>query len=142
MISLLLGVARDSRVAGLPPQAAGSRFVAADGERTVAGTWGGEHVRMEASEKGARFVFDCAEGTIDGPITLGSDGSFRAAGTLVRESHGPIRQGHEPRPEAATYSGSIQDDTMTLRVSLAASSQDVADYTLRRGEAGRVRRCQ
>jgi hypothetical protein len=34
------------------------------------GTWGGEHVFLEVSEKGADVEFDCARGQISQPIAL------------------------------------------------------------------------
>ena len=45
------------------------------------GTWGGPHIEMTVRPDGATIEMDCAHGAVDGPIKVGIDGRFRAAGT-------------------------------------------------------------
>src|SRR5437660_4586419 len=57
------------------------------------GNWGGNHVGLQATERGARLDFDCAHGAIDEPIALDEQGTFDSRGTYTREAPGPIREG-------------------------------------------------
>src|SRR6266581_6687653 len=86
----------------------------ADPRKAILGAWGGEHVLLEATQRGARLEFDCAHGSIDRRITLDSQGRFQVRGVFVREHHGPIRVGRELKSEPASYSGKVQGKNMTL----------------------------
>ncbi len=108
----------------------------------VAGQWGGDHIRLEADEHGARVELDCASGKIEKPIVPDGRGHFQVTGTFVQEHPGPIRVGHEPKEQPASYSGSIEGNTMTLRIVLTDSQDPVGVYTLEHGSPGRVRKCQ
>src|SRR6266404_4607647 len=49
--------------------------------RTVAvGDWGGRHIRLSVTERGATIEYDCANGTIEEPLLLGRDGRFDVRG--------------------------------------------------------------
>src|SRR5215510_14136951 len=77
--------------------------------------WGGDHVQMEVSAKSAALDFDCAHGAIDGALTPDSKGHFELKGTFTLEHAGPVREDtSQTRP--ATYSGTIDGDVMTLRI--------------------------
>ena len=39
-------------------------------ERIPTGVWGGQHIHIEVGEKSARIEYDCANGVIDGPLTV------------------------------------------------------------------------
>jgi hypothetical protein len=111
--------------------------------RTLAhGTWGGAHVSLDVSEKGATLEFDCARGSIEGPIRLDSRGRFDVKGLLLSESRGHVRVGHEPKPEAARYSGVVGGKKLKLWVKLSGSDQHVGAYSLVKGEQGKVRKCR
>ncbi|HEX4441645.1 MAG TPA: hypothetical protein VH854_16340 [Thermoanaerobaculia bacterium] len=108
------------------------------GRRLDPGNWGGVHVGLEVTASGARLEFDCAHGTIDGPIVLDADGSFEARGTQTREGPGPTRQGQDDSAPG-TYSGSVKGDQLTLRVT--AGGQDAGTFTLTRGRVPRLFKC-
>jgi hypothetical protein len=110
-------------------------------QRLSTGTWGGAHIRIDVQPRSATIEYDCANGTIDGPFTIDSKGSFSWRGTFNREHGGPIRIDEKPNSRPAIYSGSIKGDTMTLTVKLADSKQVLATFTLQRGSEGRVRKC-
>ncbi|MEO8680342.1 MAG: hypothetical protein ABI665_14925, partial [Vicinamibacterales bacterium] len=57
------------------------------------------------------------------------------------ERGGPTRDDTSPTA-SATYSGTINNDTMALRIVLAGSDQEVAHYVLVRGSTGNVRKCR
>ena len=105
-------------------------------------TWGGDHIRMETTERGAALEFDCAHGSVEVAIRVDERGRFSAAGTYVREGPGPIRVGFEPSPRPATYSGSVRDSTMILTVRTTDPDEAVGTYSLELGAPGRVRKCR
>ena len=110
--------------------------------KVALGIWGGDHVRMDVAEKGAELEFDCAHGSTDQPVSLDDQGRFEIKGVFVREHHGPIRVGREPKPEPALYTGKLQGTTMTLWVTLMGSNETIGTYSLVHGEQARVRKCR
>lgn len=114
----------------------------ASSARAAVGSWGGEHVRLEATASGGEIEFDCAHGALDEPIAPDVEGRFAAKGHYTREHPGPIRPGLEPRPEPATYAGRIDRNAMTLRVTVAGASEPVGTYALTLGGAAKVRKCR
>ena len=106
------------------------------------GTWGGEHVALEASDGGASLQFDCAHGSVPAPLSVGADGKFLLVGVFVKEHGGPIRIGEAADSQTANYSGKIQGKTMTLFVELTRDQQTVGPYTLELGNPGHVVRCR
>jgi hypothetical protein len=116
--------------------------VAAAPRKAALGAWGGEHVRLEVTRHGARLEFDCAHGSTDKPIALDGEGRFDVKGVFVREHHGPIRVGREPKSQPASYSGKVQGKNMTLWVTLTDSNEPVGTYSLTHGQEARVRKCR
>lgn len=114
----------------------------AEGGRVAEGLWGGRHVSMDVTEEGARLEFDCARGQIDAPFETDADGRFDLPGTYTRHGPGPIRVGKTPTARPARYSGRVEGSRMTLSVRLANSDKPLAEYTLTRGERGRVVKCR
>ena len=111
-------------------------------ERTLAtGTWGGEHVNMEATEDGAKLEFDCAHGTISGRLVVSENGTVSLKGRYVREHGGPIRQDEDQSGQPATYTGTTDGKTLTLKITLDGSNEEVGTFTLTHGKTGRVRKC-
>ncbi len=106
--------------------------------------WGGDHVRLEVTRNGAELEFDCATGTITEPLP-DTDGTFSLKGTFTPERGGPTRDGETSRSDA-TYSGTIENDTMSLRIVLAGADRDqdreAATYVLVKGRLGRVMKCR
>lgn len=102
-----------------------------------AGLWGGAHVLMEVTSDGAQLEFDCATGTITEPLQTDAQGRFSLRGTFTPEHPGPIREGEPSRTRAATYSGTIEGDTMTLQI-----DEQTMRYQLVRGRRGKVMKCR
>lgn len=105
------------------------------------GMWGGDHAHLDVAKGGAKIEFDCAHGTIDGPLVMSSDGRFDLKGVFVRERGGPVRQGQEAKSLPARYAGSVDRKTMTLSVTLTDTGQDVGTFTLTQGRAGHLTKC-
>jgi hypothetical protein len=104
--------------------------------------WGGDHIEMQVGDKRASVEFDCARGTIDGPLAPDSNGHFDVAGTFTPERSGPIRE-DTSQTRAAKYAGTIKNDAMTLRVTIAGPDAPPAmTFELVRGQAGNVRKCR
>ena len=105
------------------------------------GQWGGQHVGLVLSEAGGQLDYDCAAGTIDGPIFVQRNGRFAAAGRHTPGTGGPERVG-EVRPSfPARYSGLVTGATMTLRVDVPAQGFVIGPYRLRRGSEPVLMRC-
>jgi hypothetical protein len=111
-------------------------------QRISTGSWGAPHIRIDIEKNSATIDYDCANGTIDGPLTFDSKGRFTWHGTHRREGPGPIRVGREIKGLAALYTGSIKGDTMTLTVKLTDTNEVVDTFTLKRGSFGRVFKCK
>jgi hypothetical protein len=96
------------------------------------GIWGGEHARMVVTDTGARIEYECAESTIDQPITLDAHGNFSAKGVYTSHSGGSRRDdGAGGAP--VRYSGRVRSGTMKLTVRLERGNQPIAVLTLKRG---------
>jgi hypothetical protein len=103
--------------------------------------WGGEHIEMQITARGATIEFDCAHGAFDGTLKTDSKGHFAIAGTFSPEHAGPTRDDGPP-PLAATYAGTIKDDAMSLQVTVRGQEIPVMTFELVRGRAGSVRKCR
>ena len=110
-------------------------------QRITIGPWGGTGVHLEVDEKSAKVEFDCAHGTIQGPLTLDSKGEFKLEGTFTAERGGPIRNDQEPSGSAAIYTGSINGETMKLEITIEGQDHSLNTYVLTRGKSGRLRKC-
>jgi hypothetical protein len=108
-------------------------------DRMVKGNWGGDQVLLSVSDDGASIEFACAHGKITERMVTDSEGKFSVKGTFVRERGGPTRQGEE-RGDEVTYSGSVQSETMTLKV-LNGAGETIGDFTLVHGKSVRLRKC-
>jgi hypothetical protein len=106
--------------------------------RLAAGEWGGQHVRVEASDDGARLNFDGGRGVVERPITLDGEGRFSAQGTFTREGPGPVDEENEPKPQPAVYSGVVKGKEMRLSVRLTETKEEMGPFTLTYGSRGRV----
>lgn len=113
-----------------------------DGDDVAAGSWGGQHVRLEVGRDGAEIEFDCAHGRINGRLRPGRDGRFDAAGTFVAERGGPVREGASEKGEPARYTGRVNGKTMTLSVRLTDSNTDVGTFTLTHGREAELVKCR
>ena len=113
---------------------------APDARSIATGTWGGEHIILEVSEKGAEVDFDCAHGQVPQPITLDKNGDFDVAGTFTHEHGGPVRRDENPADVPARYSGHVDDHTMTLTVTFG--KEKLGAFTLTHGSLTNLRKCR
>ena len=113
---------------------------ATDMQRIAIGVWGGEHIRLEVTAKSATVEYDCAHGTIEGPLTIDGSGRFSLRGTYTLERGGPVRADEQPRSQPATYVGSISGNTMKLTVKVV--DEDDETFTLEKGKQGELFKCK
>ena len=109
---------------------------------TTPDVWGGHHVSMRVTPQGATLEFDCAHGNMLEPIKANAKGEFTVRGTYTPERGGPISRDSPPRDLPATYTGSIDGDTMRLEIMLAEKDQAPEPFTLTRGKVGRLVKCR
>ena len=112
-----------------------------DGRRPVTGSWGGTHVGLVLGPDGGRLEYDCASGTIDGPMGTDAGGRFTARGTHVPGHGGPEREGDVPPRLPANYAGEVRGDRMTLRVRVPSTGVEIGPLTLRRDVEPVILRC-
>ena len=124
------------------PAAASSGAEPSMGDTTLApGIWGGDHAEMRVDDDGMRVEFDCAIGSVRGPLPVSSDGSFEWTGTYVTERGNPKVQG-EPDARPATYRGTVAGDRMTLTADVPSFGITEDPYTLEKGARGYLAKCQ
>jgi hypothetical protein len=104
------------------------------------GSWGGEHMILEVSAKGAEIELDCAHGQIAQHISLDRHGNFDVAGTFAPEHGGPVLRDENTPPKQARYSGHVDGNTMSLTVT--AGKETVGMFTLTRGSHPLLRKCR
>ena len=106
----------------------------------LTGEWGGRHVGLRQSETSGVLDYDCAAGTIDGPLIPRRDGAFEAEGRHTPGTGGPERVG-EVRPSYRTrYWGSVRGSRMTLRARME-NGVLLGPFTLERGAEPILMRC-
>ncbi len=105
------------------------------------GRWGGRGVVLDVTDSGAIIEYDCASGTIDGPILLDRNNRFEVKGTHVTERPGPVRMGQEDGERPALYTGKVDAETMALTVKIADTKQIIGTFTLAYGKSSRIRKC-
>jgi hypothetical protein len=111
--------------------------------RSIAGgQWGGPHIQMQVANGSATIEYDCANGTISGPLRLDSRGRFSLLGKHVREHGGPIRLADDRSGVPARYTGWTDGKTMKLTVTLVSTKTEIGTFELTRGSAGRVFKCR
>lgn len=107
----------------------------------LAGGWGGTHVGLTLDAAGGRLDYDCAAGTIVGPVMLDAAGRFRATGTHTPGTGGPVQQGQVLPAYPASYQGQVRRDRMTLSISVPSRGFVIGPYELRRGADPVLMRC-
>ncbi|MGH9928883.1 MAG: hypothetical protein ACREA9_06595 [Pyrinomonadaceae bacterium] len=105
------------------------------------GVWGGLHINIEVADSGATIEYVCAHGTITEKIVPDREGRFVVKGRHIKERPGPIREGDDTEGQPATYTGSIDGQTMTLTVKLSGTDEEIGSFTLTHGKTGRNRKC-
>jgi hypothetical protein len=110
-------------------------------EGALRGSWGGLHISLQLTAQGGDIEYDCAHGTIDGPVVPDGEGRFAAAGTHTAERGGPVREGEEKESRPARYRGKVAGRTLALTVTLADPNEEIGTFTLTRGAAPRLMKC-
>ncbi len=105
------------------------------------GTWGGQHIRLEVTEDGAKIEYDCAHGTVDGRIEADRNNRFDVRGTHVIEAGGPVSSDAKPNIHPARYTGRIEGKTMTLTVTLTDTNETIGTFSLTHGEQPELTKC-
>jgi hypothetical protein len=117
-----------------------SMQAAPDASALATGAWGGEHIILDVSDKGAELEFDCAHGQVTQPITVDRHGNFDIAGTFTPEHGGPVRRDENTPPAPARYSGHVDGSAMSLTVTLG--KETVGVFTLSRGSRPNLTKCR
>ena len=105
------------------------------------GQWGARGIRLVVENNSGTVEFDCAHGTISGPLYVNGNGKFSFSGTYVKERGGPVRMGDSDKGEPAEYSGWTDGKKMTLKVKLKGAKELLGTYSLVRGQEGRLFIC-
>ena len=106
----------------------------------LSGQWGGPHISLLLEGGLGTIEYDCASGTIDTVIYPAPDGKFTASGTHRPGQGGPVRVGQIFTSYRATYSGTVEEDRMTLSGRLEDGTV-LGPFTLTRGSQGELLRC-
>src|SRR6267378_1690239 len=106
------------------------------------GVWGGQHIRVEVTDSGADFEFDCAHGTIDQPIVLDGKGKFDVEGKFTTERGGPTRRDQKSNYRLVRYVGQVKEQALTLTITDAGTKETIDSFTLTHGSDGRLMKCR
>jgi hypothetical protein len=98
----------------------------------VTGEWGGEHVHLKLTESGGTLAYDCAAGTIAGPLRLDADGVFSAVGTHTAGKGGVETEGAVPPTYRVRYAGVVRGARMRLH-GRVDNGEVLGPFSLRRG---------
>jgi hypothetical protein len=107
----------------------------------LAGKWGGLHLAMSVTTKGATLEFDCAHGQLD-KLLPRNVRRFALRGTYVQEHGGPLRKGEVSNSQAALYTGAVKGNQMTISVRLLDTGQQIGTFVVTRGEPARLVKCK
>src|SRR5258705_2930529 len=110
--------------------------------RLANGVWGGEHIRLEVTDKGASIEYDCAHSTIDEPIFLDSEGNFDVKGKYTPEHGGPISRDEESNSQSVRYVGNAKAKQLTLTITIPDRKETIGNFTLTHGSEGSVMKCR
>ncbi|MBS1795151.1 MAG: hypothetical protein JSS81_14930 [Acidobacteria bacterium] len=105
------------------------------------GVWGAAGVNLTIAGRETGIEYDCAEARIVGKFVVSKNGVFKLKGTYTRRSPGPVRIDRQPAERPALFEGRVDRDRMTLRVTLTDDREELPEVVLKRGAAGRLRRC-
>jgi hypothetical protein len=108
-------------------------------DRIPNGDWGGEHVRLTVADTGGKVEFDCAHGTLDGPLMLDADGRFDVKGTLVGEG-GPVMKDPDANARPARYRGQTDGQSMSLDVTFEGG-ESAGTFSLSRNGPAKLVKC-
>lgn len=107
----------------------------------LSGSWGGQSIALEFQGNDGKLHYDCANGSIDGPVRPDPNGNFKAHGTHLPQHGGPTAEGESPNVLSADYWGQVKGDLMTLSVRVPTLQLTLGPFSLRRGASARLMRC-
>ncbi len=124
-------------VAGCVAMAAcqSAQFILPDGD--VTGTWGGNNAGLIATDSTAHVHIGCESGDAEGPIHVGSGGSFDTTGTFTVGAY-PIGPGVT---HPARFRGVVVGKTMQLTVTLTDTARTFGPVALEYGIEPRMGPC-
>jgi hypothetical protein len=103
------------------------------------GTWGGQGAVMVASDSGAAFTFNCASGSVDGPLPVDANGQFSWSGTFARIS--PVPGSPHDTPHPATYHGTANASQIVMALTVPELAIESDPVTLTYGNTGNLALC-
>ena len=106
------------------------------------GHWGGEHISIEVTGRGATVEYDCAHATIARRITIDRHGRFDVSGKQFSEHGGPVREGSESAGYPVRFKGEVNGKTMTLSVTNSLTKELIGSFTLVHGAQTRLMKCK
>jgi len=106
------------------------------------GQWGGEHISVEVTGRGATVEYDCAHATIARRITIDRHGRFDVSGKQFSEHGGPVREGSESAGYPVRFKGEVNGKTMTLTVTNRLTKELIGTFTLVHGAQTRLMKCK
>jgi hypothetical protein len=118
-----------------PPASATARPI------NLVGEWGGLHLAMSVTTKGATLEFDCAHGRINKPLPRNVR-RFSLRGIYIQEHGGPILKGEVSNSQAALYTSTVTGNQMTVAVRLLNTDQQIGTFVVKRGEPARLVKCK
>lgn len=119
---------------------AASAGQAADAPAPLLGVWGGDGVKIVFDANGARLAYECAAGSIDGPVRPDSRGRFSAPGTHQAYRPGPEPADQAAKVRAASYDGQVTGALLELRVRVDGDAA-VQSYRLEKDRKVKLARC-
>jgi hypothetical protein len=113
------------------------------------GVWSGQGIQMVISEESSSIQLSCASGLISGPLVLSSSGSFQAngiyssgvMGVVANPLGGSGNGSSSNQSQPVVYSGVIDNNNLTLKITFSDSSQVVQTYQLQYGSGGALAIC-
>ena len=115
--------------------------VASSAAGPLVDSWGGRGIALTLDAGGGRLEYDCAAGTIDGPLVPDAGGRFAVGGTHTPGLGGPARVDSPPASFSARYTGIVRGREMQLEIAVPARALNLGPFMLRRGEQAVLLRC-
>lgn len=128
------------RAAGLALLAIAGCTSVAVSPGSLMGEWGGAHVGLTLGPEGGNLEYDCAAGSMSGPLLPAGDGRFTVEGTHTPAIGGPEIVGQVRPNYRVRYSGTVRGDRMTLQ-GRVENGVLLGPFTLRRGAEPTILRC-
>lgn len=106
----------------------------------LVGVWGGDRVNVVFGLDGARITYDCAAGSITGPVRPDSRGRFTVSGSHQAYRPGPDQADQAATTRAATYDGHLTGTVLELQVRIDGDVA-VQSHRLEKDRKVKLARC-